>query len=132
MYYINLRNNYAINSLVSLLIAVLYFKHFDYFFFGFILLSIAYILILLPFFILQAITKWPISLAYILSFFTSYIVFIFLFKGDNDFITELIKWHESPNFWCNNFPFLAINIISFFLLKIKEDSKKINDLSPNK
>ena len=125
MYFINLRNNYALNLLFSFLIGILFFKHVDYAFFAFILISIAYLLILIPFFILQAITKWPLSLAYLVSFLLAYVGYMMLFKGDQDFITFFMKIHHGQEFWTSILPFLVINGCSILLLKIKEDSKKI-------
>lgn len=125
MYYLNIRNNYSLNLLFSWLIGYLYFKQLNYIFFAFILLSIAYLMIVLPFFILQALTKWSLALSYFFSCILTYLGFILLFKGDIDFITEFIKTHQGPRFWIFNVPFILINSLSIFLLKIKEDSKKM-------
>ena len=125
MYFINLRNNYALNLLFSFLLGIIYFKHVDYAFFAFILFSFAYLLILLPYFILQALTKWPLSLAYLVSFLLAYVGCIMLFKGDQDFITYFMKIHHGQQFWNCILPFLVINGSSILLLKIKEDSKKM-------
>ena len=87
--------------------------------------AIFYLLILIPFFILQAITKWPLSLAYLVSFLLAYVGYTMLFKGDQDFFTFFMKIHHGQEFWTSILPFLVINGCSILLLKIKEDSKKM-------
>lgn len=134
MHYLNIRNNYAANLIISVVIGIFLRPHLSYYFPVFLLLSSAYIIISVPYLILQAISKLSLSLSFTISFlFCYWVLFLFFrkIKVDQNLIESFIQFHQGVDFWVIFFPFLIVNIFSIFLLKIKEDSKKINDLSSN-